>query len=139
MTELTLEYFFEGDDSLPFHLAHFDEPPTAFTSNRIARLHEWIGDEAVINGDIEPGVTVEGPVYIAKGAYVESGVKISGPVFIAENCSIRHCSQLRPGTILGRECIVGHAAEIKNSVCMAGAKLQSGSFIGDSIVGRGGQ
>jgi NDP-sugar pyrophosphorylase family protein len=139
MSELTLEYFFEGDDSLPFHIADFDAPPTALTADRIARLADWIGDVVAVNGDVEPGVSIKGPVYIAKGAHIESGVDITGPVYVGEDCSIHHGSQLRPGTILGRECVVGHTAEIKNSVCMVGAKLQSGSFVGDSVVGRGGR
>ena len=139
MTELTLKYFFEGDDTLPFNLADFAEPPTVLTNDRVARLHEWIGDVQAINGDIETGVTRDGPIYIANGAHIQAGVHISGPVYVGEGCSIGHGSQLRPGTILGQGCVVGHSAEIKNSVCMTGAKLQSGSFVGDSIVGRGGR
>jgi NDP-sugar pyrophosphorylase family protein len=139
VTELTLSYFFEGDDSLPFALADFDESPTALTSDRIVRLHEWIGDAQAINGDIETGVTMEGPIYIAKSAHIHPGVNISGPVYVGEGCSVGHGAQLRPGTILGQGCVVGHAAEIKNSICMAGAKIQSGSFVGDSIVGCGGR
>ena len=139
MTELTLKYFFEGDDTLPFNLADFAEPPTVLTNDRVARLHEWIGDVQAINGDIETDITRDGPIYIARGAHIQAGVNISGPVYVGEGCSIGHGSQLRPGTILGQGCVVGHSAEIKNSVCMAGAKLQSGSFVGDSIVGRGGR
>ena len=38
MSELTLEYFFEGDDSLPFHIADFD-------------AEEWFAD-AVVEEDL---------------------------------------------------------------------------------------
>ena len=137
--KITVSYFFEGDDSLPFELAEFDAPPQDLVANRITRLSEWIGDNLVCNGTIEAGATVTGPVYIGQDVTVSSTADIRGPVYIADRCFIGHGAQLRPGTILGRGCIVGHAAEIKNSVCMQGAKLQSGSFVGDSIVGVGGR
>jgi NDP-sugar pyrophosphorylase family protein len=139
MEDLTLGYFFEGDDSLPFSLGESDDSPTALTRDRIGRLAEWVGSQSTLNGDIAEGVTISGVVYMGAGVEIQSGVDITGPVYIGDGCSIRHGAQLRPGTILGRECIVGHTAEIKNSVCMAGSKLQSGSFVGDSVVGRGGR
>lgn len=139
MEELTVGYFFEGDDSLPFPLADFADSPSALSLNRIDRLSEWLGDETYVGGDVANGVTIKGPVHIAAGVEIQSGVDIVGPVYIGEGSSVHHGAQLRPGTILARDCVVGHTAEIKNSVCMTGSKLQSGSFVGDSIVGRGGR
>ena len=94
MTELTLKYFFEGDDTLPFNLADFAEPPTVLTNDRVARLHEWIGDVQAINGDIETGVTRDGPIYIANGAHIQAGVHISGPCMLAKvvpSVTVRSC------------------------------------------------
>jgi UDP-N-acetylglucosamine diphosphorylase / glucose-1-phosphate thymidylyltransferase / UDP-N-acetylgalactosamine diphosphorylase / glucosamine-1-phosphate N-acetyltransferase / galactosamine-1-phosphate N-acetyltransferase len=130
-------YFFEGDPALPFPVAEFDEGIEALASDRAGRLAEWIGSgEVVIEGVVDSGVAIDGPAYIGSGTTIHSGCTISGPVFIGKNCSIRHGAQLRDGTILGDDCVVGHSAEIKNSICMSGSKMQSGVFIGDSVLGR---
>lgn len=86
---------------------------------------------------METGASITGPVFIGSGSTIAPGVEIVGPVFIGEDCSIRHGAQIRAGSILGNGCIVGHSAEIKNSVCMSGSKMQSGVFVGDSVLGLG--
>jgi len=140
MEPFTLRYFFEGgDETLPFPVADFDASPSALAEDRLGTLNEWLGDTSEFQGSIGQGATIRGPVYTGKDAEIQSGVDIVGPVFVGEGCVIHHGAQLRPGTILGRGCVVGHTAEIKNSVCMSGAKLQSGSFVGDSVVGKGGR
>ena len=139
MESLTLRYFFEGDETLPFPLAEADASPLVLAGDRLQRLNEWLGDDSELLGSMDQGVTIQGPVYVGKGSHIQSGVDIVGPVFIGADCSIHHGAQLRAGTILGDGCVVGHTAEIKNSVCMSGAKLQSGSFVGDSVVGKGGR
>jgi UDP-N-acetylglucosamine diphosphorylase / glucose-1-phosphate thymidylyltransferase / UDP-N-acetylgalactosamine diphosphorylase / glucosamine-1-phosphate N-acetyltransferase / galactosamine-1-phosphate N-acetyltransferase len=135
--EATVKYYFEGDKNLPFPLADFESSVSALAADRKQRLAEWLGDQLVINGTVESGVTITGPVYVGAGTVIHSGAEIQGPVFISENCSIRHGAQVRAGTILGEGCVVGHSAEVKNSVCMSGAKMQSGVFVGDSILGLG--
>jgi bifunctional UDP-N-acetylglucosamine pyrophosphorylase/glucosamine-1-phosphate N-acetyltransferase len=139
MDDVTVGYFFEGDDSLPFPVAAATDSPAAFALDRLERLNEFLGDRVVIDGKVAGGASITGPIYIGAGAEIQSGVDIVGPVYIGDGCSIRHGAQIRPGTILGKDCVVGHTAEIKNAVCMTGAKLQSGSFVGDAIVGRGGR
>lgn len=137
MSSLTLSYFFDGDPTLPFTLAPMDAPPAELAADRLERLFEWLDDRKTILGSLEKDVDITGPVHIAEGSIVQSGCQITGPVYIGANCSIRHGAQVRQGTILGDECVVGHSAEIKNSVCMSGAKMQSGVFVGDSVLGRG--
>lgn len=139
MTEpgTTVGYYFKGDPALPFHLADLEAEVGSLAGDRKSQLLDWLQDRVVLNGKIESNVTIDGPVYVSEGAVVHSGVEISGPVFIGRDCSIRHGAQVRAGTILGNECVVGHSAEIKNSVCMSGAKMQSGVFVGDSVLGLG--
>jgi NDP-sugar pyrophosphorylase family protein len=137
LDETTIRYYFEGDPTLPFHVADFGSKISVFAEDRKERLMEWLGDEAVINGTLEASITVSGPVYIGSGTVIHSGVAIEGPVYIGDNCSIRHGALIRSGTILGEGCVVGHGAEVKNSLCMSGSKMQSGVFVGDSILGLG--
>ncbi len=135
--ETTIGYYFEGDPSLPFYVADFDSQISVLAQDRKDRLTEWLGDELVINGTVESGATITGPAYIGSGSVIHPGVEIQGPVYIGNNCSIRHGALVRSGTILGQECVVGHDAEVKNSLCMSGSKMQSGVFVGDSILGLG--
>jgi bifunctional UDP-N-acetylglucosamine pyrophosphorylase/glucosamine-1-phosphate N-acetyltransferase len=43
---------------------------------------------------------------------------------------------IRPGSIIGNNCVVGHGCEIKNSIVQNSAKVQSLSFVGDSVIGK---
>jgi bifunctional UDP-N-acetylglucosamine pyrophosphorylase / glucosamine-1-phosphate N-acetyltransferase len=135
--ETTIRYYFEGDSSLPFPVADFGSPISALAEDRKDRLTEWLEREKAVNGTVENGVTISGLAYIGSGSVIHAGAEIQGPVFIGDNCSIRHGAQIRSGTILGEGCVVGHGAEIKNSLCMSGSKMQTGVYVGDSILGRG--
>lgn len=129
-------YYFSGDPALPFDvlsgdsiLAVFDRLPGA--------VAEAVGDTTTINGELVGHVDIDGPVFIGDGARIHSGVSLRGPVWIGRNSSVRHGSLIRAGTMIGDECVVGHDAEIKASLCMSGSKMQSGVFVGDSLLGLG--
>jgi len=96
-------------------------------------------DCQVIHGKIDDFVSINGPVHIGEGTRVHSHVTIDGPVVIGNNVSIRSHAQLRKNTFIGTDCVVGHGADIKNSLCLNGAKIQDGTFVGDSIVGSAGR
>ena len=94
MTELTLKYFFEGDDTLPFNLADFAEPPTVLTNDRVARLHEWIGDVQAINGDIETGVTRDRAILLRNAHIYKLAFTSQGRCMLAKvvpSVTVRSC------------------------------------------------
>jgi bifunctional UDP-N-acetylglucosamine pyrophosphorylase/glucosamine-1-phosphate N-acetyltransferase len=88
-----------------------------------------------INGTVEPGATLKGPVWLEEGASIKSGCYIEGPVYIGKGSKVGPNSRLRPCTSVGDEAIVGAACEIKNSIIMNGTKIPHLSYIGDSIIG----
>jgi UDP-N-acetylglucosamine diphosphorylase / glucose-1-phosphate thymidylyltransferase / UDP-N-acetylgalactosamine diphosphorylase / glucosamine-1-phosphate N-acetyltransferase / galactosamine-1-phosphate N-acetyltransferase len=135
--ELRFSYYFDGDDNLPMPLASADTPVSEMSAGRTERLEALLDGKVVIDGLVEADASISGPVFIGGGTTVHAGAEIQGPVYIGRNCSIRHGAQIRQGTILADECVVGHSAEIKNSVCMSGSKMQSGVFVGDSVLGLG--
>ena len=57
--------------------------------------------ESIIEGDVEDGVSIHGPVKIVKGARVRSGVYIEGPVSIGPGSDIGPNCYIRPSTIIG--------------------------------------
>jgi len=91
--------------------------------------------ESIIEGDVEDGVRIHGPVKIAKGARVRSGVYIEGPVSIGPGSDIGPNCYLRPSTSIGANVRVGNACEVKNSIIMDGTHVPHLSYVGDSIIG----
>ena len=91
--------------------------------------------ETSIEGDVEEGVHVQGPVRIAEGARVRSGVYIEGPVCIGSGSDIGPNCYLRPSTCIGADVRVGNACEVKNSIIMDGTHIPHLSYVGDSVIG----
>lgn len=88
-----------------------------------------------VKGDIDPGVTMKGPVHVGEGSEIMAGSYIVGPVFIGKNCEIGPNCFIRPSTSLGDGCRVGNAVEVKNSIIMNESKVPHNSYIGDSVIG----
>ncbi len=88
-----------------------------------------------IEGDVEKGAHLDGPVFLARGARIRSGAYIEGPVFIGEDCDIGPNCFIRPYTSLGPEVRIGHACEIKNCLILPRTHIGHLSYIGDSILG----
>ena len=93
--------------------------------------------KAKIEGEVEEGAIIRGPVYIAKGAKVESTAMVIGPTWIGSDTEIRHGSYIRGYVYAGRSCVLGHASEFKGSVLLYEAKARHFAYVGDSILGRG--
>ena len=88
-----------------------------------------------IQGEVEDGATIHGPVFVGKNSIVRSGSYIIGPVFIGENCDIGPNSFLRKYSCIGNNVSVGNGVELKNSIIMDNTNVNHLSYIGDSIIG----
>ena len=88
-----------------------------------------------IQGKIENGTIIHGPVFVGKNTIIRSGSYIMGPVYIGENCDIGPNTFLRKYTCLGNNVNVGNAVEIKNSIIMNNTNVNHLSYVGDSIIG----
>jgi UDP-N-acetylglucosamine diphosphorylase/glucosamine-1-phosphate N-acetyltransferase len=88
-------------------------------------------------GEIEPNVTIKGPVSIGKNTVVKSGSYIEGPVIIGEDCRIGPNCYIRPCTAIGNGCHIGAAVELKNSIIMNHTDVPHLNYIGDSVIGEG--
>lgn len=94
------------------------------------------GMKGEIKGEVEPNVTLKGPVSIGRGTTVRSGAYIVGPVMIGENCDIGPNCFIRPATVIGNDCHVGAACEVKNSIIMDLSKVPHLNYVGDSVIGK---
>lgn len=88
-------------------------------------------------GKIDDGAHIHGDVFIGKGTHIHSGVVIEGPAYIGNNVSVRPHALIRGGSYVADDCVIGHSADIKSSLLLPGAKVQDGTFAGESIVGSG--
>ncbi|AAB86062.1 glucose-1-phosphate thymidylyltransferase homolog [Methanothermobacter thermautotrophicus str. Delta H] len=91
--------------------------------------------EDSVEGDVEDGVTIHGPVAIGEGTIIRSGTYIQGPVYIGRNCDIGPNSYLRAHTCIGDGVSIGNAVEVKNSIIMDGTNINHLSYVGDSVIG----
>ncbi len=91
--------------------------------------------ESSIEGDVESGATLVGPIVVGKGSKIRSGSYIEGPCYIGENCEIGPNCYLRKYTNLEGDCKVGNGVEIKNSILLKGVRVPHLSYVGDSLIG----
>ena len=97
--------------------------------------HFLASAESKIEGEIEEGVTIHGPLILGKDSILRSGCYILGPVYIGEGCDIGPNAFLRKYSSIGNNISVGNAVEIKNSIIMDDTNINHLSYVGDSIIG----
>jgi len=90
-----------------------------------------------VEGEVENGARINGPVKICKGAKIRSGTYIEGPVYIGPNCDIGPNCYIRSSSSIGSSVRIGNACEVKNSIVMDDTRIAHLSYVGDSIIGRG--
>jgi UDP-N-acetylglucosamine diphosphorylase / glucose-1-phosphate thymidylyltransferase / UDP-N-acetylgalactosamine diphosphorylase / glucosamine-1-phosphate N-acetyltransferase / galactosamine-1-phosphate N-acetyltransferase len=88
-----------------------------------------------LEGTIEPGAFVQGPVLLAKGALIEAGAYVRGPAVLGPGTVVRHGAYLRGYVLAGRDCIIGHDTEAKGAVFFDKASAGHFAYVGDSILG----
>jgi UDP-N-acetylglucosamine diphosphorylase/glucosamine-1-phosphate N-acetyltransferase len=90
-----------------------------------------------LDGTVEDGVTLEGPVVVEDGARVRSGAYLEGPVLVQSGADVGPNAYVRGSTVLGPDVRVGNAVEVKNSILMADTHVAHLSYVGDSVLGEG--
>jgi UDP-N-acetylglucosamine diphosphorylase / glucose-1-phosphate thymidylyltransferase / UDP-N-acetylgalactosamine diphosphorylase / glucosamine-1-phosphate N-acetyltransferase / galactosamine-1-phosphate N-acetyltransferase len=88
-----------------------------------------------LEGTIEPGAFVQGPVVLARGATIEAGAYVRGPAILGPGTVVRHGAYLRGYVLAGRDCIIGHDTESKGSVFFNRSSAGHFAYVGDSILG----
>lgn len=139
MENFKLDYYFENIDNFAFKEVFKN---ATYPWEALANINSLL-DELVVkpnkkenNGEIGEFVSIEGNYIIGEGTKIHSNVSIEGPVIIGKNCTIQSGALIRPGCIIGDNCVVGHSCEVKHSIVQNKAKVQSFTFIGDSIIGK---
>ncbi len=95
------------------------------------------GLEAKVEGDVEKGTSLKGPVTVAKDAVIRSGSYVEGPVYLDEGSTVGPNCYIRPSTYIGRGSRVGNACEVKNAIVMDNSHIPHQNYVGDSVIGEG--
>jgi len=88
-----------------------------------------------VQGEVEEGAVLKGPVVLGRNSLVRTGSYIVGPVIIGKNCDIGPNVMVLPVTSIGDSVRVGFGSELRNSIVMSGTKIGSGCIISDSVIG----
>lgn len=99
-----------------------------------ANAHLMGGLEGRVEGRVEDGVHMEGPVVVREGARVRSGAYIVGPAIIDKGADVGPNCFIRGSTYIGRDCRVGAAVEVKNTVLMDRSNIPHHNYVGDSVI-----
>ena len=83
---------------------------------------------------ISERATIEGNVWIGRGAKVFEGACVKGPCYIGANSVVGGNSLVRDYSSLGCGCVVGFSTEIKHSLIGDDCWFHM-NYIGDSIIG----
>ena len=135
MEELKMEYFFKFISDFPLKDVLLCEYPWEALNNLKVFMNENVKGKNIL-GEVGEFVSITGDCYIGEGTKIGSNVTIQGPVYIGKNCTIQSGALLRPYSLIGDSCTVGHSCEVKHSIVQNGAKVQSFTFIGNSIIGK---
>jgi NDP-sugar pyrophosphorylase family protein len=103
----------------------------------LKHLENYVRDHArrEICGQVSPGASVVGEVYVGEGARIEPGAVILGPAIIGDGCEIRSHAYIRPFVIVGADSIIGHACEIKHAYLFPECEVPHFAYVGDSVLG----
>src|SRR5262245_17128566 len=73
----------------------------------LPELHANLKSQS-IEGIIEDGAMLSGPVHISKGAVVHPQAIVHGPSIIGPDTVISSHAEIQSGSFLGSKCVVGH-------------------------------
>ncbi len=88
-----------------------------------------------VNGIVEQGAILKGPIWLEESASIKSGSYLEGPVYIGRESRVGPNSRIRPSTSIGENVAIGTSCEVKNSIIMNGTRVPHLSYVGDSIIG----
>lgn len=90
-----------------------------------------------VQGTIEAGVQLRGPVRLGEGSIIRAGTVIQGPVHIGRNCEVGPLAVLQPGTCLRNHVRVEPFTVLSNCIIASNVAVASHCRIHDAVVDNG--
>jgi UDP-3-O-[3-hydroxymyristoyl] glucosamine N-acyltransferase len=90
-----------------------------------------------IQGNVDDGALIIGPVHVGMGSVVHGQAIIRGPSIVGRHTVINSHAEIESGTFIGSKCVIGHSCSIIESVLMDRVNVSAGAFIRNSVLGTG--
>ena len=90
-----------------------------------------------IQGIVEDGAVIVGPVHVGVRSTIHSQAIIRGPVIVGRDTIVNSHAEIQSGCFIGSKCVIGHGCSIINSMVMNTAVIWPGAFISNSVIGFG--
>src|SRR5262245_23891083 len=100
------------------------------------QLYEKLNSQN-IQGIVEDGAVIIGPVHIGAGSVVRGQTIIRGPVIVGNGTIINSHAEIQSGSFIGSKCVIGHSCSIIESMIMNNVSVWAGAFIRNSVIGFG--
>jgi NDP-sugar pyrophosphorylase family protein len=115
-------------------LNRFSSPVDLFLSMHelYSKLHS-----SRVEGVVEEGALIIGPVHVGVGSTVQSQAIIRGPAIIGTDTVIHSHADIQPGSFIGSGCSIKHCCFVSSSVIMNKTAVWPSAFIKNSIIGYG--
>jgi len=89
-----------------------------------------------VEGVVEAGAELAGPVALGAGSILERNSRVTGPTVIGAGVRIEASSRIGPYSAIGDRCVVRHAT-IERSILLEDVEVDGALQLTDSIIGRG--
>jgi glucose-1-phosphate thymidylyltransferase len=89
-----------------------------------------------IEGLVEPGAELTGPVALGAGSRVEGDCRVIGPTVIGAGVRIETGSQVGPYSAIGDRCVIRRAT-VERCILLEEVEIEGSFQVADSIIGRG--
>jgi NDP-sugar pyrophosphorylase family protein len=90
-----------------------------------------------VQGIVEDGAVIIGPVHIGAGSVVRGQAIIRGPAIVGNDTVVGSHAEIQNGSFIGSKCVIGHSCSIIESMVMSNVKVGAGAFIRNSVIGFG--
>jgi UDP-N-acetylglucosamine diphosphorylase / glucose-1-phosphate thymidylyltransferase / UDP-N-acetylgalactosamine diphosphorylase / glucosamine-1-phosphate N-acetyltransferase / galactosamine-1-phosphate N-acetyltransferase len=90
-----------------------------------------------VQGIVEDGAVISGPVHIGAGSVVRGQAIIRGPAIVGNDTVVSSHAEIQNGSFIGSKCVIGHSCSIIESMVMSNVKVWAGAFIRNSVIGFG--
>jgi NDP-sugar pyrophosphorylase family protein len=132
--EVSELFLTEMEPSLNLWIRKFTSPRDLLAA--IHQLHANLTSQNV-QGVIEDGAVIIGPVHIGVGSLVRSQAIIRGPAVVGNDTVVGSHADIEPGCFIGSKCVIGHGCSIIESMVMNNVVVWPGGFIRNSVIGFG--
>ena len=90
-----------------------------------------------IQGIVEDGAVIIGPVHIGIGSVVHAQAIVRGPSIVGSDTVVNSHAEIQSGSFIGSKCVIGHSCSIIQSMVMNNVNVCAGAFIRNSVIGAG--